>query len=74
MRVKGVYRNQTLELALPVPFLEEGTEVEVDIRAPGETAEEEDEAWRECGMSRMEEEWDNPEDAIYDDWRKLYGG
>jgi hypothetical protein len=72
MRVKGVYRNQKLELALPLP-LEEGAEVEVEIHAAGETPEAEDEAWREFGMARMEEEWDNPEDAVYDDWRKLYG-
>ena len=67
MRVKGVYRNQKLELQNPLP-LAEGAEVEIEVRTPGETLEEEDEAWRELGMSRMEEEWDNPEDAIYDNW------
>ena len=73
MRVKGVYRNQRLELALPLP-LEEGTEIEVEIHPAAATPDEEDEAWREFGMSRLEEEWDNPQDAVYDDWRKLYGG
>jgi hypothetical protein len=33
--------------------------------------------WRthrpQLGTDRLEEEWDNPEDAVYDDWKKLYG-
>lgn len=29
--------------------------------------------WVELGMSRLEQEWDNSEDAVYDDWKKLYG-
>ena len=29
--------------------------------------EQEKNDWIELGMSRLEEEWDNPEDAIYDD-------
>ncbi len=24
-------------------------------------------------LDAMEQEWDNPEDAIYDDWKNLYG-
>ncbi len=31
------------------------------------------ESWAELGMERLESEWDNPQDAIYDDWRRLYG-
>ena len=58
----------------PPSPLEEGAEVEVEVRTAETTPEEEDEAWRELGLSRMEEEWDNPEDAVYDDWMKLYGG
>jgi hypothetical protein len=27
----------------------------------------EEEEWREMGMNRLEEEWDNEKDAIYDD-------
>lgn len=57
---------------IPLP-LEEGTEIEVEIHPAAATPDEEDEAWREFGMSRLEEEWDNPQDAVYDDWRKLYG-
>ena len=33
----------------------------------------EPQGWAELGMSRLEQEWDNPEDAVYDDWKKLYG-
>ena len=36
-------------------------------------AEQDAEVWHELGMSRLEEEWNNPEDAIYDNWRELYG-
>jgi hypothetical protein len=25
------------------------------------------------GMGRLEFEWDNPKDALYDNWRELYG-
>lgn len=72
IRVKGRYRGQKLELDQPLD-LPEGAEVVVEIRpATGDEASEE-EAWRELGMSRLEEEWDNPQDAVYDDWRKLYG-
>jgi predicted DNA-binding antitoxin AbrB/MazE fold protein len=69
MTVRGVYRNGKLELEQPLD-LPDGTAVEIDVR-PAAVAE--DEAWRELGMSRLEEEWDNPADAVYDDWRRLYG-
>lgn len=37
-------------------------------------SEETDEVdWRELGLSAFEKDWDNPEDAIYDNWRDLYG-
>jgi hypothetical protein len=45
----------------------------LDIRPVTGDRPSDDEAWREVGMSRLEEEWDNPEDAICDNWRKLYG-
>lgn len=72
MRAKGRYRNQTLELDRPLE-LAEGTEVEVEVH-PAQAARGSDrEGWAELAMSRLEQEWDNPEDAIYDDWKKLYG-
>ena len=67
IRTKGRYRNQTVELDQPLN-LADGTEVELEIHPADEK-----EAWKELGMSRLEEEWSNPKDAIYDDWKKLYG-
>ena len=29
--------------------------------------------WMALGLASFEEDWDNPEDAIYDDWREIYG-
>jgi hypothetical protein len=69
IRVKGLYHNQTLDLDRPLN-LADGTEVEVEIYTPEEAARQD---WAELGMSRLEAEWDNPTDAIYDDWKKLYG-
>ena len=72
IRVKGRYRNQKLELDRPLD-LAEGEVVEIEIRPLDADPSQEAEGWRELGMSRLEEEWDNPKDAIYDDWKKLYG-
>jgi hypothetical protein len=69
MRVKGRYRNQKVELDQPLG-LADGTEVEVEIY-PADASLKDD--WGELGMDRLEQEWNNPEDALYDDWRKLYG-
>ena len=71
MRTKGRYRNQTLELDQPLA-LAEGTEVEIDIHLAEEAPGAEHRGWAELGMHRLEEEWDNPEDAVYDNWKKLY--
>ena len=40
--------------------------------ADAETGDEES-AWQLMSLSAFEAEWDNPEDAIYDDWRAHYG-
>jgi hypothetical protein len=29
--------------------------------------------WQRLGLAAFEREWDNPDDAIYDNWRELYG-
>ena len=34
---------------------------------------DEEEDWQALGISAFEADWDNPEDAIYDDWRTHYG-
>ncbi len=72
IRAKGRYRNQMLELDQPLT-LAEGTEVEIDIHLAEETQRAEHQGWAELGMRRLEDAWDNPEDAVYDDWKKLYG-
>ena len=63
----GRIRGNVVEL-LETTGLEEGALVEVEIFPLPDR-----EAWHDLGMKRMEEAWDNPEDAIYDDWRRLYG-
>lgn len=36
--------------------------------------EAEDEAdWLKMSLASFEQDWDNPDDAIYDNWRDLYG-
>jgi hypothetical protein len=72
MHVTGRYRAQCVELDQPIE-LADGSPVEVDI-APivrGDRAERAH--WPHVGMDRLEEEWDNREDAMYDDWKRLYG-
>jgi hypothetical protein len=61
-----------LELDQPLA-LAEGTEVEIDIHFVEEAQGIEHRGWSELGMSRLEQEWDNSADAVYDDWKKLYG-
>ena len=29
--------------------------------------------WMALGLDAFQKDWDNPEDAIYDNWRELYG-
>jgi len=72
IRAKGRYRNQTLELDEPLA-LAEGAEVEIDIHLGEEAQGTDDQGWAELGTGRLEEEWNNPADAVYDDWKKLYG-
>ncbi len=72
IRAKGRYRNQSLELEQPLA-LPDGTPVEINIYPAGETRDSEREGWQLLGMERIAEELDNPEDAIYDDWKKLCG-
>ncbi len=36
-----------------------------------ETNDETD--WSAISLNSFQRDWNNPEDAIYDDWRKLYG-
>jgi predicted DNA-binding antitoxin AbrB/MazE fold protein len=77
VRAKGRYRNQVLELEQPLA-LPEGTRVEVDVYVTDESQQSdahdsEEHSWALLGTARLEDEWDNPGDAIYDDWKRLYG-
>ncbi len=29
--------------------------------------------WQDMSLSAFEKDWDNSEDAIYDNWREIYG-
>jgi hypothetical protein len=42
----------------------------LDTVVAGDAEESTD--WQSLGLSAFEAEWDNPSDAIYDDWRSLY--
>ncbi len=69
IRLKGLWKLSSLHLEQPLS-LPEGTEVVVEIRTIDEATDAE---WRELGMQRLEAEWDNPADAVYDNWKELYG-
>ena len=43
----------------------------LDSLVTSEAASEED--WLKLGLSSFEQDWDNPDDAVYDNWRDLYG-
>ena len=34
---------------------------------------DDEEDWQQLSLSAFEKDWDNEEDAIYDDWRTLHG-
>ncbi len=72
IRVTGRYQKQSVELDVPLS-LSDGTVVEVVVRVKTDPSVIERDEFADLGMTRLEEEWDNPEDAIYDDWKKLYG-
>ena len=60
---RGMSEDALLEKALSLLFqLAEATDEADDPRA-----------WQALGLSAFERDWDNEEDAIYDDWRKHYG-
>ena len=42
----------------------------LDSVVAGEAGDEAD--WQHLSLSAFEADWDNPEDAIYDNWRALY--
>ena len=71
--VEGVYRDGRIELTELPGDVRDETRVIVTFLLAEEAQGIEPQGWAELGMSRLEQEWDNPEDAVYDDWKKLYG-
>lgn len=72
IRVTGRYHQQSVELDAPLS-LSDGTVVEVVVRVkPGSSATEASD-FADLGMARLEEEWDNPDDATYDHWKWTEG-
>jgi hypothetical protein len=43
------------------------------LLAEGETERAELEDWQALGLKAFEAGWDNPDDAVYDNWREAYG-
>jgi len=37
------------------------------------TGNDQPDDWSALGLRSFKEDWDNPEDAVYDNWRKHYG-
>jgi hypothetical protein len=66
-RKRGRVNGNVVELREPGGLLD-GALVEAEIRTLSETEDGHD-----LGMSRLDEDWDNPEDAVYDDWNRLFG-
>ena len=43
----------------------------LDTLLTNEAADETD--WQKLSLAGFEQEWDNPDAAVYDNWRELYG-
>ncbi len=70
IKVKGRYFAKRIELDQPLQ-ISDGAEVELDVAVIQSSQILEDDH-SQLGMQRLEEVWDNPEDAIYDNWKSLY--
>jgi excisionase family DNA binding protein len=46
---------------------------EIETSKRVDWSEEERQAWLVLAESSFNKDWDNPSDAIYDDWKELYG-
>ena len=65
-RIRLVAKNQHRELSeVAAAVLEEGLPLlESQLTEPD---------WQSMSLASFAKDWDNPEDAIYDNWRELYG-
>jgi hypothetical protein len=69
---EGIYRDGKVELIEDPGDVRDETRVIITFLLTEEAQGVETQRWAELGMDRLEQEWDNPEDAVYDDWKKLY--
>jgi hypothetical protein len=70
-RTQQIYERQVRML----PVAERLQLVRLVIDGLSETVEEwatAEEEWMVLGLNALQKEWDNPEDAVYDDWREAY--
>lgn len=63
--------NERGEINLPKLPLKNGTQIEVIILIPDDDKETEE--WAQFSVEAFAEDWDSPEDAIYDNWEEAYG-
>lgn len=70
-RTQQIYEREVRLL----PVAERLQLVRLVIDGLSETVEEwaiAEEEWMALGLNAFQKEWDNPEDAVYDDWREAY--
>ena len=70
MSYRGHVRNGVGGLDEPVK-LPEGAAVRVELAGSDEEARERD--WSRVPAASFAEDWDNDQDAVYDQWRERYG-
>ena len=73
--VEAIYESGTLK-PLQSLHLAEGQKVRLAIEeavTEDESPADEARAFERMSLAAMADLWDNEEDAVYDDWRVLYG-
>lgn len=71
-RAKRLYEQQVRNL----PMGERLQLVKLVIEELGNTVMwwgEDEEDWAVLSLESFQSDWDNPDDAVYDNWRKAYG-
>jgi hypothetical protein len=53
-------------------IIERALDVLFDLSDTGD-AEQDRHVWRALGLRALERVWDNDADAVYDNWKELYG-
>ena len=71
-RTQQIYERQVR----PLPIAERLQLIRLVIDGLSETVDEwaaEEQAWMALSLRALQKDWDNPEDAVYDEWREAYG-